>query len=115
MISQLSTALEPSLAQVASSSIRFVFATFHGQDRFGRNSYSRKVLAVPAEETLEEWLVRFEDLAVQDGKMHHLRDVAIAYRFDGMEKKPTFWEYVQNFWQPVFGLRFVDIEPAWKS
>jgi hypothetical protein len=70
-------------------------------------------IVVPAEEACEEWLVSFGELALQFGKRHHCRDVAIAYRFDGMEKKPTFWEYVQNFWQPVFGLRFVDIEPAW--
>lgn len=107
------TAPEPSIAQVQSSPIRFVFATFHGQDRFGRNTISREMLAVSAEETLEDWLVRFEDLAVQVGKRHDLRDVAIAYRFDGLQKKPTVWEYLQNFLRPVFGLRFVDIGPAW--
>lgn len=107
------TAPEPAIAQLPSSPIKFVFATFHGQDRFGRNSRIHNVLAVPAEETLEDWLVRLEDLAFEAGKKHHFRDVAIAYRFDGLEKKPTLWEYVQNLWRPVFGLRFVNIMPSW--
>ena len=114
MSSQLSMAPESSVAQAQapSSPIRFVSATFHGQDWFGRNTTSREILAVSAKATLEDWLVSFEELAFRIGRTHHLRDVAIAYRHDGLEKRPTVWEYVQNCWRPVFGLRFVDM-PTW--
>lgn len=107
------TAPEPSADQVQSSPVRFVFATFHGQDRFGRNTTSREILAVSAKATLDDWLAHFEDLAIEVGKKHDFRDVAIAYRFDGEDKEPTVWEYLQNFLRPKFGLRFVDIGPTW--
>jgi len=115
MTSQLSLAPESSVAQVASSPSQYrrVFATFHRQDRYGRNNSSPRSLVVPADETCEEWLLRFEDLALEFGKTHHSRDVAITFRFDGLEKKPTVWEYLQNFLRPVFGLRYVDIGPTW--
>jgi hypothetical protein len=106
------TAPETSIAQAPSSPVRFVSATFHGQDWFGRNTTSRRSLVVSADASWEEWILSFEKIAVQVGKELGSRDVAIAFRTDGMEKKPTVWEYVQNFWRPVFGLRFVDM-PTW--
>ena len=112
MNSQLSMASDPSFAQVASSSSRSVYATLHFQDQYGRNTSKRWSLVVSADTSWEDWILSFEEIAVQVGKEFGFRDVAIAFRTDGMEKEPTFWEYLQNFLRPVFGQRYVDM-PTW--
>jgi hypothetical protein len=96
----------------AKTSTKTVHAVFHCFDEQGRRRDSYRVsLEVPVDEGWQEWIVRFEDKAVCECETKEFFEVIIFFRFDGLDKKLSWLEYLHNIFSPKIGK--LEVQSFW--